>query len=90
MWIGGKGMEGAVFEQGLIHLIPRGWIRGIPGQAGSGCKLRLRDVHFGQKAWQEPWKVSECTRPGWRHLGKVHPGRDEVAVVLTGEAGRDS
>lgn len=35
MWIEGKGMKEAVFEQGIIHLIPSGWIRGIPGQAGS-------------------------------------------------------
>lgn len=56
-------MEGAVFEQGLIHLIPRGWIRGIPGQTGSGCKLRLRDVHFGQKAWQELWKGFRMHKP---------------------------
>lgn len=35
MWIGGKAMKEAVFEQGIMHLIPSGWIRGIPGQAGS-------------------------------------------------------
>lgn len=31
----GQRNERAVFEQGIIHLIPRGWIRGIPRQAGS-------------------------------------------------------
>lgn len=50
MWFRGKGMKGAVSERGIIHLIPSGWIRGIPRQAGSGCRLCYTNVNFSQKA----------------------------------------
>lgn len=88
MWIGGKGMRGAVFEQGIIHLIPSGWIRGIPGQSGSALKIMLHECQFltkgtgsvggfqnGQNRTEAPWKI--------------HPG--EVAVgSKKGQAARDS
>ena len=41
----GQRNERAVFEQDIIHLIPRGWIRGIPGQAGSLNRM-LHECQF--------------------------------------------
>lgn len=49
MWIGGKGMQGAVFEQGVIHLIPNDWIRDIPWQTGLSLKKMPHECQFPTK-----------------------------------------
>lgn len=70
MWIEGKGMQGAVLKQGIIHLIPSGRIRGIPRQTGISLKIMLHECQFLTKGTGSV----EGFQNG-QDLEKVHPGR---------------